>query len=209
MEVPPVKVEAVWITPNAEQMIVDLARVSNPSNQGKPGEKLLHFLVENRHFSPFEMASMCVSIETSRAIAHQILRHRSFSFQEFSQRYSEATEFEPIELRRQAEKNRQSSTETIKDTRLQAKVNAALEMASSVYQDLLTAGVARECARMILPETTRTHLYMTGTIRSWIHYIDLRTDPHTQQEHRQVAEEVTEIFWGRLPTVARAMGWEW
>jgi thymidylate synthase (FAD) len=200
-------VNLVWITPSCEQIITDCARVSNPSNQGKDGARLIRYLVEHRHWSPFEMASACVEIGTSRAIAQQILRHRSFSFQEFSQRYAAATSVEPIQLRRQAEKNRQSSAEVLNDPRLTEIVEVAVAVAQTAYHDLLDAGVAKECARMVLPAATGTRLYMVGTIRSWVHYLDLRTSPDTQLEHREVALAIATVLRPQLPTVAEALGW--
>ncbi len=208
-------VELVWITPNAESIIAEIARVSNPDNQKNPEYTgLIKYLIKNKHWSPFEMASFCVRIETSRAVATQILRHRSFSFQEFSQRYSEATEFEPIELRKQAIKNRQSSLE-IFDPQIGME-NVGLGKASEIiqqhliqtnilYSQLLEAGVSKETARFILPLTTQTTLYMSGTIRSFIHYIALRTDEHTQKEHREVALQIQGIFNGELPVIATAL----
>ena len=200
-------VSMVWITPNAEQVIVDTARVSNPANQGKDGTRLIRYLVEHRHWSPFELASACVSITTSRAISQQIVRHRSFSYQEFSTRYSAVASVEPIELRRQAEKNRQSSTEPMDDPRLAEIVDTAVAVAQTAYHDLLDAGVARECARMVLPVAATTTIYMVGTIRSWCHYLDLRTSPDTQLEHREIALGIAALLDEHLPTISSAMGW--
>lgn len=199
----------LWINgiESAEDLIAYCARVSNPSNQHNmaTAPKLLRFLINNSHWSPFEMASMCVEIKTSRAIAAQILRHRSFSFQEFSQRYSEATEFEPVELRRQATKNRQSSDEIIEDEFLNKEVSKVICECEEVYQMLVKVGVAKECARFILPLTTQTTMYMTGTIRSWIHYLQIRCDEHVQKEHRILAEYIREIFKENLPIVYEAI----
>jgi len=194
---------------SAEDLIAFCARVSNPKNQNnvKTAPKLLKFLIKHKHWSPFELASMCVEIKTSRAIAAQILRHRSFSFQEFSQRYSQATELEDLELRRPAEKNRQSSDEVIEDVQLRVKAKSIMHQSKLVYDDLIEAGVAKECARAVLPLGTRTTMYMNGTVRSWIHYINLRTDQNTQKEHREIAEGVRTIFIGQFPNTSEALGW--
>ena len=195
---------------NAESIIAYCARVSNPSNQHnvKTAPKLLRFLIKHKHWSPFELANMCVEIKTSRAIAAQILRHRSFSFQEFSQRYSEATEMEPLELRSPADKNRQSSSESIKDETLNTMANAFMDGSKELYDHLIAGGVAKECARMILPLGTQTTMYMNGTVRSWIHYINLRTEENTQKEHRNVANAVKNIFIEQFPNVSEALGWK-
>lgn len=192
----------------AEDLMVYCARVSNPSNQlnTATGAKLLAYCIQHGHWSVFETASMTVQITTSRAIAAQILRHRSFYFQEFSQRYSEAPGIEPVELRKQADKNRQSSSEVIeKKTFPEMLMRQALASAQKAYQDLLEQGVARECARMVLPLATTTTLYMTGSVRSWIHYLAQRLDHHTQKEHRLIAEQVQEIFSTQFPTVNQAL----
>lgn len=202
-----------------EQLIVYVARVSNPSNQmnHETADKLIRYLIKNKHWSPFEHVSMTIEIKTSRAIAAQILRHRSFSFQEFSQRYAEVTEFEPIQLRKQAEKNRQSSTEVFNpelNSLLGGKKELALHRVAwilhqtkAAYELLLEAGVAKEVARMILPLTTQTTIYMTGTIRSWIHYLDIRCDEHTQLEHREIALSIREIFSKQFPEIAKALNY--
>jgi thymidylate synthase, flavin-dependent len=204
----------------AEELIVYIARVSNPSNQNNhaTADKLIGYLIKNKHWSPFEMVDLTVEIVTSRAIAQQILRHRSFSFQEFSQRYAEATEMEPIQLRRQADKNRQSSAEPIDtDAEIEVEVGCGveasietfiqqhLEFGEELYKALLKHGVAKECARMVLPLTTQTRIYMKGSIRSWIHYLQQRTSEHTQLEHRQVAVEIAAIFENLFPNVAKAL----
>lgn len=202
------KVELVWVTPDCEQVITDCARVSNPSNQGRDGTRLIHYLVEHRHWSPFELASACVSITTSRAISQQIVRHRSFSYQEFSTRYSAVATVEPIELRRQAEKNRQSSTDVIPlDDVLHDVALGAVQHAHEAYEELLAAGVARECARMVLPVAATTTLYMVGTVRSWVHYLGLRTSRDTQKEHREVALGIAGLLRPHVPTIAEAMEW--
>ena len=191
----------------AEDLMVYCARVSNPSNQlnTATGAFLLAYCIKHGHWSVFETASMTVEITTSRAIAAQILRHRSFSFQEFSQRYSEAPGIEPVELRRQAEKNRQSSSETMPMGDAQLILCEAFHSAQVFYNALLKAGVARECARMVLPLATTTTLYMTGSVRSWIHYLAQRLDKHTQKEHRLIAEQVQDIFAAQFPTVNQAL----
>ena len=194
----------------AEELIVHNARVSNPSNQLNTltGPKLLAYCIKHGHWSVFEQADMTVEIRTSRAIAAQILRHRSFSFQEFSQRYADAPGIEPVELRKQAESNRQSSTEVICDKELRElrwRVFNALVVVENVYEDLLAEGVARECARMILPLATSTTLYMKGSVRSWIHYLSVRCDRHTQKEHRLIAEEIRGIFSKWFPVTSAAL----
>lgn len=208
-----------WMDMSSEELIVYTARVSNPGNQDnmETAAKLIAYLIKNKHWSPFEMVDMCVEIKTSRAIAQQILRHRSFSFQEFSQRYAEVSEFEPVQIRRQAEKNRQSSEEEFDpeiplsdaDTgkRVTAKNAIDIHIAYSqmLYDSLLHAGVAKECARMILPLTTATTIYMKGSVRSWIHYLQIRTDEHTQLEHRQIALEIRKIFQELFPNISKAL----
>ena len=181
---------------NPEDIIAYCARVSNPTNQlnAETAPKLLKFLVKHKHWSPFEMVDMTLEIKTSRAIAAQILRHRSFSFQEFSQRYSQAQVLEKLQLRQQAAKNRQSSTDEYQNSTLQAKVREHIAKGISLYNNLIEDGVAKESARMILPLTVETTMYMKGSIRSWAHYIDLRTEENTQKEHREIAEECKTNF---------------
>ena len=190
-----------------EDIIAYCARVSNPTNQlnTKTAPKLLKFLIKHKHWSPFEMVDMTLEIKTSRAIAAQILRHRSFSFQEFSQRYSQPQVLEKLELRKQADKNRQSSTDEYQNSILQAKVREHVAKGISLYNNLIEDGVAKESARMILPLTVETTMYMKGSIRSWAHYIDLRTEENTQKEHREIAEACKEIFKQNLPTVSEAL----
>ena len=199
----------VWVTPNAEKLIGKIARVSNPANEDNPNvDKLLRYLIKHKHWSPFEMASMCVEIETTRAISPQILRHRSFSFQEFSQRYAVATAVDIPQLRKQDTKNRQNSTEDLEDEAvriLQHSTEQHFNSALDLYNQMLDCGVAKECARAVLPLNTVTRLYMSGTIRSWLHYIDLRGDNGTQREHMSIARSVGEILATELPTIARAM----
>lgn len=195
---------------SAEDLIVYIARVSNPNNQLniETSDKLLNYLIKNKHWSPFEHVSFTVEIKTSRAIAAQILRHRSFVFQEFSQRYSKITNIEPIQLRKQANINRQSSTDIITDKKMHEHVNKFLEDAKNLYDDLIMNGVAKECARMILPLTTETTIYMTGSVRSWLHYLELRCDQHTQLEHIEIANGIkNQIFITNFPNTSKALGW--
>jgi len=192
-----------------EELIAYCARVSNPSNQmnHESSPRLLAYLIKHKHWSPFEMVDMCVEIKTSRAIAAQILRHRSFSFQEFSQRYSVATEIEKIELRKQAEKNRQSSEDVITDPVINNVTRHAIDTAVQTYNKLITQGVAKEQARMVLPLATSSTLYMKGNVRSWIHYIDLRSQQDTQKEHRDIALKCKEILVNNFPETAKALKW--
>ena len=193
----------------AEDLISYCARVSNPSNQlnTETAPRLLSYCIKHGHWSIFEMADMCFEIKTSRAIAAQILRHRSFSFQEFSQRYSEVTEIEPIELRKQTEKNRQSSEEVIEDPVLNNVMQYSIKQSLQTYEKLLQQGVAREQARLVLPLATQSTLYMKGSVRSFIHYLQLRTKEDTQKEHRTIALEIQKIFIKEFPNVSRALGW--
>lgn len=198
------QVKLIWITPDAEKHIMYCARVSNPNNQNSSDTRLLKFLINHKHWSPFEMASMCVEIQTSREISAQILRHRSFSFQEFSQRYAQSTDFELYEARRQDEKNRQNSLDNLPIT-VKAWFSVAQQenwaRAVSTYKHALSLGVAKECARSILPLQTATTVYMAGTIRSWIHYLSLRCDDSTQKEHQDIANEIKKIFKEQLPEI--------
>jgi thymidylate synthase (FAD) len=194
----------------AEDLISYCARVSNPSNQmnTETAPKLLKYLIEHKHWSPFEMVSMTAEIKTSRAIAAQILRHRSFSFQEFSQRYSTATELEPLQWRKQGKTNRQvgdGDADILKCTEI--KIKNFQKNCIDMYNKLIEEGVAKECARMILPLNTSTTLYMSGTLRSWIHYVDLRTKQDTQKEHREIAESIKEILYKHFPYTTEALDW--
>ena len=204
-------VELVHVTPDAEELISYMARVSNPSNQTntKTSAKLIKYLIEHSHWSPFEMVNMCVSIETTRSIAAQILRHRSFSFQEFSQRYARVTELPQVpELRRQDEKNRQNSIDDLDPVLVNTLQYDAVKLyadANRLYQRMLDCGVAKECAREVLPLASPTKLYMNGTIRSWLHYCDLRTAHGTQKEHAQIAAQVQDLLFEHLPNVSEAM----
>ena len=202
----------IWVTPDAEALIGKIARVSNPNNEDNPEvEKLIRYLIKHKHWSPFEMASMCVEIHTTRAIAAQVLRHRSFSFQEFSQRYAIPTDtFATVlpELRRQDTKNRQNSIDDLPQETVdyyQQRIDDHFREGVALYESLLHSDVAKECARSVLPLNTVTRLYMSGTIRSWLHYIALRGDNGTQAEHMQIARSVGEILDTELPTVSRAM----
>ena len=199
----------VWITPEAEKLIGKIARVSNPKNEDNPNvEGLLKYLIKHKHWSPFEMASMCVEIETTRAISPQILRHRSFSFQEFSQRYAPAMGLELPHLRRQDTTNRQNSIDDVEDETqgyYHDRIEAHFKEAEELYESLLHSGVAKECARAVLPLNTGTRLYMSGTIRSWMHYCDLRAWHGTQWEHTQIALNCMDILKAEVPTIARAM----
>lgn len=198
----------IWITPNVEQLISDIARVSNPANQGLPPGKLLGYCVRNQHWSPFEMANAVVEINTTRTIARQILRHRSFSFQEFSQRYADVNALpEAIysEARLQDTKNRQNSLET-GDQYLkqwwQWKQHQIHLLTQETYKEALEKGMAKEVARDVLPEgLTPSRLYMNGTIRSWMHYCQLRMGNGTQKEHAEVATEINQIFRAQLPMI--------
>lgn len=197
----------IWITPNAEQMISDMARVSNPDNQGKDGTKLLSYLVRNKHWSPFEMASACFEINTTRDIARQILRHRSFSFQEFSQRYAQIDDEAVLrECRLQDMKNRQNSIET-EDKALKYdwewNQKQLWEHAIGVYLDAIDRGIAKEVARAVLPEgNTPSRMYMSGTIRSWIHYLEVRgPGSGTQKEHMEVANSIALELYQYLPSI--------
>jgi thymidylate synthase (FAD) len=193
---------------SAEDLISYCARVSNPSNQmnTETAPKLLAYLIKHKHWSPFEMASMTVEIKTSRAIAAQILRHRSFSFQEFSQRYSTATELEEIEWRLQGKTNRQVGDEKV-DLSVSAltKLHFIQTKSQELYGELIDSGIAKECARMVLPLNTSTTIYMNGTIRSWIHYLDIRCKDDTQKEHREIANMIRSIFTKHFPTIAKAL----
>jgi thymidylate synthase (FAD) len=200
---------------NAEDLVAYCARVSNPSNQmnSETAPKLLGFLIKHKHWSPFEMVDMTVEIKTSRAIAAQILRHRSFSFQEFSQRYSTATDFEDIEFRLQGDKNRQVGENLLDPTDLRyadlyTSTQEAIEASTIAYNKMIQGGIAKEVARMILPLTTQTTMYMKGSLRSWIHYLDLRTEQNTQKEHRIIADECKLIFIENFPIISEALQWK-
>jgi len=200
----------VHCSPDAENLIVKMARVSNPANEDNiaTAPKLLRYLIDHQHWSPFEMCSLCIKIDTERDISAQILRHRSFSFQEFSTRYAEAQAPVVPELRRQDLKNRQNSTdnfdfETVRY--FQARIDNLYLNAKELYKKMIVAGVAKECARRILPLSTQTTLYMHGNLRSFIHYIKVRTDASTQLEHRLIAIEIKKIFCNQFPIIGQAV----
>lgn len=203
----------VWVTPNAEQMIVQMARVSSPKNESnmETAPRLLKYLIDHKHWSPFEMANLCVEIHTTRAISAQIIRHRSFTFQEWSQRYATATELgRPIvpHLRRQDFKNRQNSIDDLPANLLASyyrRISNLFEETEHLYSEMVSAGVAKECARSILPITTPTRMYMNGTLRSYIHYLQVRCSNETQAEHREVAEEIKGIFCKQFPVISEAV----
>lgn len=200
----------VSVTPDAEANIVYMARVSNPSNQSnlETAPKLLKYLIKHKHWSPFEMASMQVEINTTRAIAAQILRHRSFSYQEFSQRYSSVASLDEIKLphlRRQDEKNKQASHDDLSPEIVEwfnMKIEEHYSAALDLYDAMLNHGIAKECARSILPLGTPTRLYMSGSVRSWIHYLQIRCGIETQLEHRLVADSIKEIFKKEFPNIS-------
>lgn len=203
----------VWITPDAENIISYCARVSSPQNQENysTAAGLLSYCIKNKHWSIFEQANMCVEITTGRDISAQILRHRSFSFQEFSQRYAEVSEYVEREARRQDVKNRQNSIDDLSDeVRDWWRVAQAAHWinAKSLYKSALDKGIAKECARSILPMQSKTRLYMNGTIRSWIHYLELRCGNGTQKEHMDIANEIKDIFVENLPTIGEALKWK-
>ena len=192
-----------------------MARVSNPANQvkGKGSERLIQYLIDHKHWSPFEMVHMVLEINTTRSVAAQILRHRSFSFQEFSQRYAD-TELigyaKPPHLRRQDLTNRQNSVDDLTADKTQMfyrRINQHFEEAQDLYREMVSVGIAKECARDVLPLATPTRMYMAGTARSWIHYIDLRSQNGTQLEHMNIANQAKQIFCKEFPTIGKALGW--
>ena len=220
------KINFISCTPNAEETIVEIARVSSKrtDKKSKP-EGLIKYLIQHKHWSPFEHASMTLEIDTSKAIGIQLIRHRSFTFQEFSQRYQDVNQlgemFEPIELRKQSQDNRQSSTEAFDPIiRMESPLKLLIQKPSSVYiniylektkilyDELLKAGVARETARMILPLCTKTKIYMTGTLRSWIHFFELRDDVHAQKEIQIIAREGKELFMKQFPIISNTLNYK-
>jgi len=208
------KVCLVSVTPDAEKTIGYVARVSNPNNQDNPKVAgLLKYCIEHGHWSIFEQAHMTLEINTTRGIAAQILRHRSFTFQEFSQRYADATLLEKPEvpeLRRQDTKNRQNSIDDIDETEkafLQGRISQYFQEGLDLYSDLLSKGIAKECARFVLPLATPTKIYMTGSARSWMHYIQLRTANGTQKEHMDVANLCRDHFICNFPIISKALDW--
>jgi thymidylate synthase (FAD) len=205
------KVKLVSVTPDAEETIGYCARVSNPKNQDNPDVAgLLNFCISHGHWSIFEMANMVVEINTTRGIAAQILRHRSFSFQEFSQRYAKAEGFEYICPRRQDTKNRQNSWDDLEEetkTWFEYIHEKVQQITNDFYQQALDRGIAKESARFLLPLSTKTRMYMNGTVRSWIHYLQLRTDSSTQKEHQDIANEIKGVFRGQFPITSKSLGW--
>ncbi len=207
-------VKLITSTPDAEKSMAYIARVSNPKNQDNDDfTKLIGYCIKNEHWSVFEQAYMTLQIETTRGIAAQILRHRSFTFQEFSQRYADSRQLGEIpipELRRQDYKNRQNSTsdlpKEIIDT-FNKKIKLQFDQNKKLYEEMLEAGIAKECARFVLPLATPTRIYMTGSCRSWIHYINLRTGHGTQKEHMNIAQECKNIFSREYPVVSAALNW--
>ena len=208
------KVQLITVTPDAEKNMAFVARVSNPNNQTNENfSGLLAYCIKHQHWSVFEQAHMTLEIETTRAIAAQILRHRSFTFQEFSQRYAKSNELGEIqlpELRRQDVKNRQNSIDDL-DEKVVDKLNRQMitlfSSAESLYKQMIEEGVAKECARMVLPLCTPTRIYMTGSVRSWIHYINLRSAHGTQKEHMEIAESCKDVFKKQFPVVSEALEW--
>ena len=207
-------VALISITPDAEKTMAHIARVSNPSNQDNPNYSgLLKYCIKHNHWSVFEQSSMTLEIETTRAIAAQILRHRSFTFQEFSQRYATSTSLGDIELpelRRQDLKNRQNSIDDLDEKtidKLNRQMITLFSSATSLYEQMLSQGVAKECARMVLPLCTPTRIYMTGSCRSWIHYINLRSAHGTQKEHMDIAKECQKVFIKQFPAGSEALEW--
>ncbi len=204
-------VTLVHYTPIGEDLVAYMARVSNPDNQNntETSDRLIKYLIKHKHWSPFEMVNMCVEIKTTRSIAAQILRHRSFSFQEFSQRYAEVTDRPVIPaIRRQDVFNRQNSTDdidpfTVQD--FQLKASQLIDQSLYLYNEMLSAGVAKECAREVLPLSTPTTMYMNGTLRSWIHYTELRCDNGTQYEHKVIADECRALIEQCFPLVSKAL----
>ena len=208
-------VTLVSVTPDAEKTIGYIARVSNPNNQDNPKVAgLLKYCIKHQHWSIFEQASMTLQIETTRAIAAQILRHRSFTFQEFSQRYADSSmlgeEIPMVDLRRQDDKNRQNSIDDIDPfikQELEVDIKKHFDEGMKLYKKLLGLTVAKECARMVLPLATPTRIYMTGSLRSWMHYINLRSAHGTQREHMMIANDCRAIFMVQFPIISEALEW--
>ena len=205
----------ISVTPDAEKHIAYCARVSNPSNQGNDSfEGLIKYCIKHKHWSIFEQAFMTIELETTRAIAAQVLRHRSFTFQEFSQRYADSSllmEKNPLpELRRQDTKNRQNSTDDLDPfdkQNLELQMQTLFDSSMALYQQMLKRGVAKECARNVLPMCVPTRMYMSGSVRSWVHYIDLRSANGTQKEHMDLANACKAIFVEQFPVIAQALDW--
>lgn len=205
-------VELVHATPNAEELVVKMARVSAPGNEAnmETAPRLLRYLIKHQHWSPFEMANLCVAINTTRGISAQIIRHRSFSFQEFSQRYADVAAIgspEMPQLRRQDLKNRQNSIDDLTANEVGTyyrRISQLFEEAEHLYREMVSKGIAKECARNVLPLASRTRLYMNGSLRSWVHYIQLREANGTQMEHQLIAKEIKTIFTEQFPVIAEA-----
>ena len=205
----------ISVTPDAEKHIAYCARVSNPSNQGNDSfEGLIKYCIKHKHWSIFEQAFMTIELETTRAIAAQVLRHRSFTYQEFSQRYADSSllmEKIPLpELRRQDTKNRQNSTDDLDPfdkQNLELQMQTLFDSSMALYQQMLKRGVAKECARNVLPMCVPTRMYMSGSVRSWVHYIDLRSANGTQKEHMNLANECKAIFVEQFPVISQALDW--
>ena len=201
------KVKLIWSTPNGEALTAYMARVSNPENQNNPdtAQKLLKYLIKHKHWSPFEMVNICMEIECTRDIGRQILRHRSFSFQEFSQRYGIVQDYDFSEARLQYTKNRQSSlpvTDREIHQHWKEMQTSVIRTSIGAYEKALSLGIAKEVARKILPEGMMgSRMYMNGTLRSWLHYIDVRCDPSTQKEHREIAEQCKRIIKDLYPSL--------
>ena len=208
-------VKLISVTPDAEKMMAYVARVSNPNNQENPNyAKLLGYCIKHNHWSVFEQAFMTLEIETTRGLAAQVLRHRSFTYQEFSQRYADssllADQIPMFDLRRQDTKNRQNSIDDVDDyvkQDFEIKIRRHFDDAMMLYQSMLDMGIAKECARFVLPLATPTRMYMSGSVRSWIHYINLRSANGTQKEHMEIAEACKKIFVEQFPTCAEALEW--
>ncbi len=208
------KVELISLTPNAEKTMAYIARVSNPNNQkNEDYSRLLSYCIKHEHWSVFEQSFMTLQIETNRGIAAQILRHRSFTFQEFSQRYADSSQLGNIplpELRRQDLKNRQNSIPDLSDElkqKFNTKIKSLFKNAADLYEELLSEGIAKECARFVLPLATPTRIYMSGSCRSWIHYIHLRSAHGTQEEHKNIALNCKSIFKKSFPIVSKSLNW--
>ena len=208
-------VKFISITPDAEKTMAYIARVSNPKNQDNENfSGLLRYCIKHQHWSVFEQSSMTLEIETTRGIAAQILRHRSFTYQEFSQRYADSNllgDIELPELRRQDDKNRQNSIDDLEPEMVEKfnrQMNTLFSSAFGLYNQMLQAGVAKECARFVLPLATPTKIYMTGSCRSWIHYINLRSAHGTQKEHMDIANACKKIFIEKFPAVSEALEWD-
>ena len=210
------QVKLVSVTPDAEKTIAYVARVSNPANQeNEKFSGLLKYCIQHGHWSVFEQAFMTLEINTTRGLGAQILRHRSFTYQEFSQRYQDVSHIRediPLpELRSQDLKNRQNSVDDVAPAivdKYNAKMRKHFDASIDLYKEMLHDGIAKECARFVLPLATPTRLYMTGSVRSWIHYIELRSAHGTQKEHMDLVENVRTVFKGQFPTVSEALGWE-